>query len=310
MKKKIVINTKTFVKSGQYAVKMLTDKGYEVVTNTATKSFTYEEMYELCSDTYGIIAGLDKIDEAFLKNAKNLKVISRFGVGVDGIDLEAAKRHGVKVERAIGSNSTSVAEMAVGLIFALARGIVKSTCEVKGGKWVKPIGTELKGKTLGILGLGNVGRETARIAHGIGMEIAAYDPFISPESISRDLNVQMMPIDEILKCADFITLHMPLTDENRNLMNIEKLRLMKKTAYLVNTARGGLVNEDDLYDALKNGVIAGAAEDVFSKEPPEAGSKLLSLDNFILTPHLGAVTADATKKMIDMSVANLLKVLE
>jgi D-3-phosphoglycerate dehydrogenase len=310
MKKKVVISARTFLKSGQDAIKMLTDKGYEVITNTTGRPFTYEEMYELSADVDGIIVGLDKIDKELLDNAKNLKVVCKFGVGVENIDVEYAEKLGVKVERAIGSNSTSVAELAIGLIFQLAREIVQNANEVKAGKWNKTLGIELKGKTLGILGFGNIGKQVARIAHGIGMKILAYDPYVNPESALKDYDVQMMLVEDILKSSDFVTLHMPLTDENRYIINSETLSMMKKTAYLVNTARGDLVDEEALYDALKNGVIAGAAEDVFSKEPPEADSKLLKLDNFILTSHLGAVTADANANMINQSVENLLRVLE
>lgn len=307
---KILITPRSFSRYGNKSIDLMKAKGYEVIVNTTGKPYTYEQFCELSSDVDGIILGVDRVDKHMLKGAKNLKGISRFGVGIDNIDVETASRLGIKIARAVGANCTSVAELAVGFFFTLARNVVQNVNEVKESKWNKASGVELRNKTVGILGLGAIGREVSRISQGIGMKTIGYDPFVDVEEMEEVYNIKMESLERLLQESDFVSLHMPLTEETKNLINRDTLRLMKPTAYLINTARGGLVNENDLYDALTEKIIAGAAADVFSEEPPAKDEKLLQLDNFILCSHIASLTVNAEMNSIDLTTRNLLEILE
>lgn len=322
MKEKILITPKSFSQAGDAAYKPLREAGFEVVENKTGKTLDEAQLMEQCADIDGIIVGIDPLTEAVLKSAKKLKAISKYGAGLDNIDLKAAADLGIKVERAAGTNAVSVAELAIGLFFSLARSIPAVSVITKSGKWDRVKGVELTGKTVGIVGFGNIGREVARMASGLGMKVLTYDPLLEADAHSREssplkelkecirkYSVKTDGLDQVIKEADFLTLHLPLTGETKHMINRDTLASMKKTAYLVNTARGELVDEDALYDALKNGVIAGAAEDVFSTEPPE-GHKLLTLDNFLLTSHIGGFTVEAVEKMAVRSAINLVNMLK
>jgi len=309
MKKKILITPKSFFSARNKAEEIFSKYPLEIIENNTGKTLTKEQMLNLCKDVDGVIVGIDPMDEEVLMNARKLKAISKYGVGLDNINLDVAKKLGIKVSIARGANSRSVAELAIGLFFAISRSIPKETYIVKEGKWDRTIGVELLDKTVGIVGFGAIGREVAKMATGLGMKIMAYDPYFNDAELAKTLNVKMTDINEILEKADFITLHLPLNDETNKIINREALNKMKNTAYLINTSRGELVDEDALFEALKNGTIAGAAQDVFSQEPPEKDNKLLSLDNFILTPHIGAFTREATERMVITSAKNLMEML-
>ncbi len=309
MKKKILITPKSFFRARDKADEIFSQFDLDIVENNTGKTLTKQQMIELCSDVDGVIVGLDPMDEEVLRNAKNLKAISKYGVGLDNINLKVAEELGIKVRKAEGTNTRSVAELTIGLFFALSRSIPKTVADVKDGRWDRTIGTEVGAKIVGIIGFGAIGREVARMASGLDMEIMAYDPYFSDAELTKAMNVKMTNIDEILEKADFITLHLPLNEETNKIINSKTLRKMKQTAYLVNTARGELVDEDALYNALKNGIIAGAAQDVFSQEPPDKQNKLVALDNFILTPHIGAYTKEATERMVITSAKNLIEML-
>lgn len=310
--KKILITPRSFNKAKDKAEEILKDyEEIEIVENNTGRTLNEDEMLELCSDIDGIIVGIDPMNEKVLKNAKNLKAISKYGAGLDNIDLDIAKELGIEVDRAVATNAMSVAEVAVGLMFAIARGIVPAAHSVKNGGWDRgdSAGRELYGKTVGIVGLGAIGREVARMSKGIGMNILGYDPYLNDKDLIDQYEISMMELDDLFKKSDFITLHSPLTDETEHMVNKETLSIMKPSAYLINTSRGGLVDEEALYDALINGIIAGAAQDVFSKEP--AGEhKLLTLSNFVLTPHIGAYTEEATERMVVQSTQNLVRMLK
>jgi len=309
MKKKILITPKSFFRARDKADEIFSQFDLDIVENNTGKTLTKQQMIELCSDVDGVIVGLDPMDEEVLRNAKNLKAISKYGVGLDNINLKVAEELGIKVRKAEGTNTRSVAELTIGLFFALSRSIPKTVADVKDGRWDRTIGTEVGAKIVGIIGFGAIGREVARMAYGLNMEIMAYDPYFSDAELTKAMNVKMTNIDEILEKADFITLHLPLNEETNKIINSKTLSKMKQTAYLVNTARGELVDEDALYNALKNGIIAGAAQDVFSQEPPDKQNKLVALDNFILTPHIGAYTKEATERMVITSAKNLIEML-
>lgn len=310
MKKKVLITPRSFSQSGEKARKLLEEQGYEIRLNSTGKTLAEEQMRELCADVDGVIVGIDPVTEPVLENAVKLKAISKYGAGLDNINLEAAARLGIKVERAAGTNAVSVAELAIGMFFALARNITALSNSTKSGGWDRVRGVELSGKTAGILGMGCIGREAARMASGIGMKVIAYDPYAKPDKeYMSKYGIEMKGLEEVIREADFLTLHLPLTEETRHIINKAALEKMKPSAYIVNTSRGELVDEEELYEALAAGVVAGAAEDVFSKEPP-GGHRLLSLDNFILTSHVGAYTVEANEKMALKSAMNLIEILE
>jgi len=253
------------------------------------------ELLEALNGCEGLIVRSEtKVTADILDAANTLRVIGRAGVGVDNIDVPAATIRGVVVMNAPDGNTITTAEHTVAMLVSLARSIPQASSSLKSGSWdrKKFIGVELQGKTLGIVGLGRIGRVVASRARAMGMLIVAYDPFIAPEQ-ARDLEIELAPLDEVFSRADFLTVHTPLTSETRGLINRDALSRMKQGARIINCARGGLIDEDALYEAITNGSIAGAALDVFSEEPPPADHKLLHLDQVIVTPHLGASTKEA-----------------
>ncbi|MBI4168781.1 MAG: phosphoglycerate dehydrogenase [Acidobacteria bacterium] len=257
-----------------------------------------EDLLRAVSDVDGIVVRSDtRITEEVIRAAPRLRVIGRAGAGVDNIDVAAATRHGVVVMNAPGENTISAAEHTLSMILALARQIPRADRSMRAGCWERGsfLGVELFGKTLGVLGLGKVGREVAGRARAFGMEVIGYDPVLSEEVASR-LGVALVPVDRIYERADFITLHLPLTEETRHLIGRDELLRCRQGVRIINVARGGIVDEAALAEALASGRVAGAALDVFENEPP-AGSPLLSLDSVILTPHLGASTQEAQEKV-------------
>jgi len=253
------------------------------------------ELISSLLDCEGLIVRSEtKVTADILEATPNLKVIGRAGVGVDNIDVPAATVNGVVVMNAPDGNTITTAEHTIALLISLARSIPQANASLKSGNWERKkfIGVELQGKTLGIVGLGRIGRVVASRARAMGMAIVAYDPFIAQEQ-ARDLEIELAPLDQVYARADFLTVHTPLTPETRGIIGREVLSKMKSGARIINCARGGLVDEDALHDAIKSGRIAGAALDVFSQEPPPSDHPLLELDQVIVTPHLGASTTEA-----------------
>ena len=242
-----------------------------------------------------IVRSRTKVTDAILKAGSRLQVVARAGSGVDNIDVEAATRRGVLVVNAPDGNTVAVAEHALGLMLALVRHIAAADAAIKAGGWPKGslMGAELRGKTLGIIGLGRIGTALARRAAALEMRIIAHDPFVSVEHAAR-LGVEMMPLDDLLRQADVVSIHIPGGEHTRKLLNAEKLALMKPTAYLINCARGGIVDEEALEAALAEGRLAGAALDVFSREPP-VGLELVRSPKTVCTPHLAASTEEAQR---------------
>jgi D-3-phosphoglycerate dehydrogenase / 2-oxoglutarate reductase len=240
-----------------------------------------------------VVRSQTQVTAPIIEAGKKLIVIGRAGVGVDNIDIEAASRRGIMVVNAPTGNTFSAAEHAIALMLSLARHIPNANYALKAGKWERSkfTGTEVRGKTLGIIGLGNVGSAVARRARGLEMKLIGFDPFVSQDH-AKNLQVEVVPLDRIYKEADFITLHIPLTAQTKEMIGAKELVVMKPGARLINTARGGLINEEALANALKDKKIAGAAVDVFPQEPCTS-CLLFSLDNVIVTPHLGASTAEA-----------------
>ena len=269
--------------------------GFEVVVNT---SLTPEELKRVIRDFDAlIIRSATKVTAEVLENAENLKVVGRAGIGLDNVDIEAASKRGIVVMNTPEGNVITTAEHTIAMMLSLTRKIPQASSSLKNNLWEKKLfkGKEVYNKVLGIIGIGRIGRVVADRAQGLKMQVIAYDPFINPEVIET-LGLRSATLEELFSQADYITVHTPLTAETRSLLNKKAFEKMKKGVFILNCARGGIVEEQDLYEAIKAGKVAGAAIDVFAKEPP-TDNPLLTLDQVIATPHLGASTAEAQENV-------------
>jgi len=280
----------------------------EVIYNPTGKPLTSVEVAQLLPGIDGYIAGLDGIDANALKAADRLKVIARYGVGVDNVDLAAAREKGIVVTNTPGANSVSVAELALGLMLALARQIPEAVEAVHQGKWPRYSGVSLEGKTIGILGLGAIGKQLARRLSGFDCKIVAFDPF-ADAAFAKNNHIELATMDEVIEQADFVSLHLPLIPETRGIVNGIFLNKMKKGSFLINTSRGEAIDEDALLKALQSGRLKGAGLDAFTVEPPDSKNPLLALPQVIATPHLGAQTDGATSNMGWFAMRDCLAVL-
>ncbi|CAH0345583.1 phosphoglycerate dehydrogenase [Bacillus sp. CECT 9360] len=257
-----------------------------------------------------LVRSATKVSEELIQKMPKLKIIARAGVGVDNIDVPAATKRGIVVVNAPDGNTISTAEHTFAMMASLMRHIPQAHSSVKNGEWKRSAytGTELYGKTLGIVGFGRIGGEIAKRAKAFGMDVLVFDPFLTADR-AKKLNVTALPLEDLLPLADIITVHTPLTDETRGLLNKNTLRSCKKGVYLLNCARGGIIDEDDLYELLLEKHVAGVALDVFVEEPP-VGNKLLELDSVISTPHLGASTKEAQLNVATQVAQEVLVFLE
>lgn len=257
-----------------------------------------------------IVRGRTKVTPAVFDAAVKLKGVGRAGVGVDNIDLQAAKAHGVTVVNAPKSTSLAVAELALGLMFAVARNIPKADASMKAGQWIKKQleGIELSGKTLGVVGMGNIGSSVAQRAAALGMKPIGYDPALPADEIAKR-GAQPVKLDELYAQADFITLHIPLTADTKGLVNAEAFAKMKHGVRLIDAARGGVVDEDALLAALQSGQVAAAGMDVFGKEPPGL-IDLVAHPNVVATPHIGAQTEEAQNRASEDIASEVLNILQ
>jgi D-3-phosphoglycerate dehydrogenase len=275
------------------AVEILTGAGFSVDFKVGMKP---EELAACIGDYHGVgVRSASKITAATLANPGKLKIIGRAGVGVDNIDVKTATEKGILVINTPQGNAAAAAELAIGMMFALARKIPQASESMRQGIWEKKkfMGAEIAGKTLGVVGLGNIGRHAAERGVGLKMNVIGYDPH-PPAQLPA--GVKTASLDEVITKSDFITLHVPLTPETKGLFGAATFAKMKKGSYLINCARGGIVDEDAVLEALKSGQLAGAALDVFGKEPPEP-SPLFQHENLIASPHLGASTREAQEKV-------------
>jgi D-3-phosphoglycerate dehydrogenase len=240
-----------------------------------------------------VVRSRTKVRQALIDVCPNLKLIVRGGVGLDTIDVEYARSKGITVKNTPLASSASVAELAIGYMFMLARSLYKASATMKAEKWDKKSfeGDEIGGKTLGLIGVGNIGKETAKRAAALGMSVVAYDPYVKELA-----GAQLVSLDELLATADYISLHLPKTPESAKMIGAEQFAKMKTGVRIINCARGGIINEDALYEALTSGKVAGAALDVFAEEPP-TDWKLLKLENVIGSPHIGAATKEAQTRV-------------
>lgn len=292
---------------GLQALETLKAFSEDLVFNTTGKPLSEDDLIPLLKDCDGYIAGLDFVTEKVINACPNLKVISRYGAGFDRVDIAAAKAKGIPVTNTPGVNAEAVGELAMGLIMSIARKIPYLDGQTRSGEWVRSTGMELKGKTLGIMGLGAIGKVVARCAQGFGMNVIAYDPFINKEYCAEK-GIGVCTFDEVVAQANVISLHLPLNAETKHLIGEDAIAKMQPGTIVVNTSRGGIIDEDAAYKALKAGKLGGLGLDAFEMEPP-TGSPLFELNNVVVTPHTGAHTKEATDNMANSSVKNLIDVL-
>ncbi|MGW1975694.1 phosphoglycerate dehydrogenase [Streptomyces sp. NPDC001889] len=304
-----VLVTTPYLEPGGAVDRTLREAGLETVfARRADREATGQALTECVRDVAGIIAGTDAFTAEVIEAAPGLRVFGRCGVGYDNIDVAAATRRGVAVTITPGSNRISVAEHVLALMLNCARRIPQNLAAVRDGGWTQESGRELHGTTLGVVGLGSIGKTVARAALALGMRVVAHDPRLD-EDFLTETGVEARPLDGVLAAADFLTLHLSLDDTTRHLIDATALRRMKPGAYLINTARGGVVDEEALADAIEAGRLAGAALDVVEHEPLRSGSRLRALDSVLVTAHIGAATVEARARSGDMAARQVIDLL-
>ena len=277
----------------------------DVKLNLEGKRFTKEELIEFIQDADGVVLGLEPFDEDVIKQCPNIKIVSKYGVGLNNIDLEACKRANIAIGWTGGVNKRSVSEMTIGYMLMLARNLYITSNELKNGVWNKSGGFQLSAKTVGIIGVGHIGKDLVRLLKPFGCKILVND-VIDQSDYYKENDLLETTKEDIYKHSDFITIHTPYDDTTKNMINKESLSMMKKSAYVINSARGGIINEDDLKNALQNGTIAGAAIDAYIEEPP-ADKELISLPNLICTPHIGGNAKEAVEAMGMSAIKHLVE---
>ena len=257
-----------------------------------------------------VVRSRTKMTRELVEKADKCQIIARVGVGLDNIDQEAAKEKNIKVINAVEGAITAVAELVIGLMLSMAREIPRADREIRNGNWIKKelMGSELKGKYLGIVGLGNIGKRLGRLARALNMNIIGYDVTPIDDEFSKEVGLMKADLDTLLSSADYVSFHVPLLDSTRHMINAEKLKMMKNTARIINTARGGVIDEEALYNSLNDRNLAGAALDVFEVEPA-TGNKLITLPNFVATPHMGAQTKEAQLLAANVIAEKIIQVL-
>lgn len=306
---KILISTASFAEYDGKPLELLKQTGFEIVLNPYKRKLKPEEVIALANDCTGIIAGTEALGADVLEKLPKLKAISRCGAGMDNVDLDAAKKLGITVTGTPNAPTQAVAELALALMLDLLRRTTVMDRQVREGKWSKIMGSLLTGKTIGIIGLGRIGRQVVELLKPFGCRVIACEPQPDKKWVAAH-DVELFSLDELLRQSDIVTLHIPYSKESHHLLNAEKLKLMKSSAMLINAARGGLVDEDALYDALKTGNIAGAALDVTEAEPYKGPLTELKEHNIILTPHIGSYAREARIEMETEAVKNLIAMLK
>lgn len=306
---KVLVTATNYSKYCQAGKKILENAGCEILENPHGRPYTFDELKEIVEDIDGVVVGVDDWNEDVFKLAPKLKGMARFGVGVDNIDLNAAKEHGIIVCNSPGINSSAVAEQAVALLLSLIRNIPEMNSAVRKGEWPRPMFHELKSRTIGFLGFGAIARNVAQRLAGFGPEMIAYDKYPNQEAADK-LGVRLVSQEEVLKESDIISIHLPATDETKHLINKETIQQMKDGVYIVNTARGSIVNEADMAEALESGKAAGFGTDVFEHESIDLSGPLFKYDNYIATPHVSAETFENCETTSVVTARALLAVFE
>lgn len=304
--RKILITPRSLTSAGHPAFDLLNEAGCQVIVSTPGKQPDESELMELLPGCVGYLAGVETVSAKVLETAKDLKVISRNGTGIDNIDMDAANRLGIQVCRTEGANALGVAELTLGLIFALVRAIPFSDAQLKNKQWERRKGIELENRTLGLIGCGEIGKRTVLLAAGVGMKVIAFrrhpDPAFFPDNFSY------VSLEDIFRRSDIISLQCPPLPSGKPLIDKEALSKMKPGAYLVNTARASLVEPVAVREALESGHLAGVALDVFDQEPP-VDYKMLSNSRVIATPHIGGFTTESVDRATTQAVENIISVL-
>lgn len=298
---KVLITPRGFASYGLDQVEKMRKAGLEVHYNNTGLAYTPEEFSELAKDADAIIVGVDKIDKTVIDQCPKLKAVCKFGVGTDNIDVKYAKSKNIYVGRTIGSNSNAVAEHVMSLIYCESKNLWTTIRDVKNHGWEKPTGFEVSEKVLGIIGFGAIGKYLAKQAVGVGMTVQVNDVFDIPTEVLDEYQVEKVELEDLLESSDYISLHLPLINDTKNMISTKEFKKMKNSACLLNAARGGIVDEQALYQALKNKEIRSACFDVFSTEPPAEDEPLLALDNFLLTSHTAARTIESEKRTCEYS---------
>jgi D-3-phosphoglycerate dehydrogenase len=304
---KVLISSRSFGKIDSEPTDILKNAGFEVIFNPYDRKLSKSEFIELIGESVGLIAGTEQITEDVLIHARSLKVISRYGVGMDNIDQNAAKKRGIKVYNTPNAPSKAVAELTLCIVLNLLRRIPESSSSMGNGKWDPQMGHSLHNKTIGIIGLGRIGKEVVRLLKPFDLKILAYEMYPDHDFVASH-SIRIVSLDELLSLSDIVSIHLPLMEETVNIIGEKELSLMKSTSILINTARGGLVDEGALAQALMNRTISAAGIDAFKEEP--YSGQLLGLKNVMLTPHIGSFTEETRKIMELETVENLLKGLK
>jgi len=291
---KLFVSTHPFSSTSEVPMQLIEENNIKLSTNKHGRKITTKELAEDIKDAEVLVAGTEKITEEVFRNAPNLKLISRVGIGLDGIDFDLCKKYGVRVAYTPDAPTMAVAELCVGMILDLARKITETNINIKNGIWHRHMGTLLYGKTVGIFGMGRIGKSLIHLLQPFNVKFLVHD--IEPDlAYGRLYNVEFVTKNELLESSDIVSINLPLKDDTKDYISKYELDLMKEGAILINSARGGIVNESDLYTALKNKIIAAAAIDVFEEEPYKGN--LIELDNCLLTCHMGASTIDSRTDM-------------
>lgn len=294
-------------------IEMLQHKGWEVVYDPGLWKDRERLLEELRLANAVIVRNQTRVDAELISGGHRLKVIGRLGVGLDNIDLQTAAENGIPVVFGKNANATSVAEYVISGIFALSRLLNEAAESVRAGEWNRKqfTGTEIAGKTLGLIGVGEIGHRVAARARALGMQVCGYDPYVLPFDYPvTETGIELADLDQALARSDFISLHVPLTPHTRGMMNWDAFRKMKRSAVLINSARGGIVNEADLNEALESGWIAGAMLDVLEQEPPQADHPLFRRTNCLITPHIAGLTEESQARTARLVSAEVINELE
>ncbi len=304
---RILVTPRSLTKDGHPALGRLKEAGYEVVFCTPGVQPDEAELLRVLPGCVGYLAGVEKISARVIAAGTDLKVIARNGVGVDNIDLEAAKRAGIAIVRAQGANTRGVAELTIALMLALTRAVPFSDAHLKRADWQRRCGIELDGRTLGVVGCGSIGRQVASLALGLGMNVLAFDPY--PDvSFSPSERFRYVRLAELWAGSDVVSLHCPPAADGRPIVMHQTLAAMKKGVYLINTARASLLDDKDVLEALDSGHVAGLGLDVFAVEPP-GPSRLIEHERVIATPHIGGFTRESIDRAVDLAVGGMMHCL-
>jgi D-3-phosphoglycerate dehydrogenase len=305
--KNVLVTSRSFGSKSDHPLQLLKDNGFNITFKSKKGLYTEADFLNEIENYDALIIGADPFSEKVMQKADGkLKIICKHGAGLDNFDLEVAKKYHIRITNVPGTNSNAVADLAFGLMLDVARRISFAAAQVKNGQWKQVTGTDVCLKTLGLVGFGAIGKCVARRALGFGMKVVVYDPYLQqlPEEFAT---LTLGDLDTVIGQADFLSLHVPLTEQTRGLINKAVFRRMKRGSCIINTSRGGIVNEQDLYDAIVSGQIGGAGLDVVEHEPP-TGNPLLTLDQVVIVPHIAMYSIEAINAVSEVCAQNIVRI--